>query len=611
MNFSFLRPESRPSAPAPSRQAPASWREILRWAGITASGLAVFLGLYLQSGIAFIPAFIIGLTMALLIAASHAMFESAENAAQIGLHVQDLKASLDRLSEELQRVELAAMNFNGVERLDQHIRELGRLNQDLRFIAVTSDQLREVALLSGQLDQLRNLLRPHQPAPVTTPEAKAATASPATGPAAPHGEEAFKHDKDEKQATDRSKSVSDNVVVAFAHPSESGKEKTASRYPQTATDGKSTASPSSKPNADKEKRSEKTAKPASNVAELAEFRRLVDRIRQHTEGRTFNGSEAEQQAFLLEVRRAVEANRIDYLVQPILRLPTRQPAYYQAQIELRDEKGLVLQTPPEVLKTHLAEIIPTLDDQILYRSEQMVQRLRHGHTVGGIICPVHETAFTDDDFFAALNALLDQQSEATGRLILEISQAGLNADRDLISGRLGELFERGNQFCLSQVQDLDIDFGWLRGIGFRFVKFDAADMLKRFTAPDSALDNAEFTLMLREAEITPILSDLDDPGLFDDIVRRASPQADLLALGRAVAKPIPVQLDNFPAAPEPPETAEPKMAQRPPANPRPPVLVTGSDATNNGEIRGKSSSAVTGQEDDDGDGGSPDGSQAA
>ena len=474
-----------------------SWVDVLRWSGMTLSAAAVFLGLYAQSGMAFVPSLIIALCVALVMSAAHAMYTSAENAEQIGFHVQELKAAISTLSEDLNRVELAAMNFAGVEKLDQYVREFGRLNQDLRYISVTSEHLQDVTRLAAQLERLQALARAHQE---TTPQAP--------------------------------------VVVDF------GQVRGAQTNPDAgATEDELDARiteqmPTTAPDRAKSAGAETFR---SNVTEIEQFRGLVDRIRRHTDGRRCDGSAAERAAFFADLNDAVEANRVDFLVQPVLSLPDRKPVMYQAAIELRDMEGCTLHFADCLSDEPGRDMVPALDDRIVYKSLQMVDRLKTGHHVRGVYCPVDAQSLTDDDFFAELLEAVGDASAHNGELVFEVLKDQLGENREVLSERLQVLAGRGFRFALSGGDALDMDLSWLRKLGFRHFKLDATLFQSGLSDEEGVIDEDELFLSLKEAELTPVFTGVDEKEMFDIVSR----YDDVLAVGQAVAKPIRVEIEDF------------------------------------------------------------------
>ncbi len=490
MAFRFIRLDKiRPDFARQHRvRAAVGWADALRWAGTAFSAVAVFLGLYVQSGLALVPALIIALCVALVMSAAHAMYASAENTQQIADHVRELKAAIADLSEELHRVELAAMNFSGVEKLDQYVREFGRLNQDLRYISVTSEHLQDVGRLAAQLERLRTL-------------------KPLPGEGAP-----------DEEALDAA--MASHMRLAGGAETE---ETSAPEEPITQAR-------------------------SANVTEIEQFRGLVDRIRRHTEGRRCDGDAGQRSAFWGDVQAAVEANRVDFLVQPVLRLPDRKPVMYFAAIELRDREGCVLhfadclgaeaeESEPEIVR----ELVPALDDRIVYKSLQMVQRLRTSHHVRGVFCPLDVRSLADDAFFTALLQAVGEASQHNGELVFVFARAQIDAQREVLQKRLLVLSEKGYRFALSGGEGLDLDFSWLRSLGFRYFALDARRFQEGLSDEDGAIDPVELLLSLKEAELVPMFTGVADREMFDRLGRHNG----ALTVGLGVAKPIRVDIEDF------------------------------------------------------------------
>ena len=83
----------------------------------------------------------------------------------------------------------------------------------------------------------------------------------------------------------------------------------------------------------------------------------------------------EQSAIVAEIARAIEANRVDLFLQPIVTLPQRKVRYYEALTRLRADDGALL-TPDDFLSyAENSGLMPAIDNLLVFRSVQVVRRL--------------------------------------------------------------------------------------------------------------------------------------------------------------------------------------------------------------------------------------------
>src|SRR5262249_2497270 len=70
------------------------------------------------------------------------------------------------------------------------------------------------------------------------------------------------------------------------------------------------------------------------------------------------------------IRGAVEANRIDLYLQPLVTLPQRKVRYYEVMSRLRDENDKVLTAAEFVEAAESSGVMPKIDNQVLLRCVQ-------------------------------------------------------------------------------------------------------------------------------------------------------------------------------------------------------------------------------------------------
>ena len=82
------------------------------------------------------------------------------------------------------------------------------------------------------------------------------------------------------------------------------------------------------------------------------------------------------------VDKAIEANRIDLYLQPIVTLPQRKVRHYEALSRLRTEDGEIVPAGDFIDTAESAGLMPKLDNLLLFRCVQLIRRTRRRDATG-------------------------------------------------------------------------------------------------------------------------------------------------------------------------------------------------------------------------------------
>lgn len=184
------------------------------------------------------------------------------------------------------------------------------------------------------------------------------------------------------------------------------------------------------------------------------------------------------------IRAAIDANRIDLYLQPILTLPQRKVRYYEAMTRLRTEDGTLV-LPGDFLEfAERAGLMPKIDNLLLFRCVQVLRRLLMKNREIGLFCNISTTTLNDPVIFPQFSQFLEANRALTPSLTLEFTQDAFRAMGALESESLASLRELGFRFSMDQVKDLQFGPRDLSERGIKFVKVPAALLLNR--VPESA-----------------------------------------------------------------------------------------------------------------------------
>jgi cyclic-di-GMP phosphodiesterase, flagellum assembly factor TipF len=170
------------------------------------------------------------------------------------------------------------------------------------------------------------------------------------------------------------------------------------------------------------------------------------------------------------IRSAIDANRIDLYLQPIVTLPQRKVRYYEAMSRLRTETGDVLLAADFIPQAERAGLMAKIDNLVVFRCVQVVRRLLLKNRDIGLFCNLSDSTLTDGGVFQQLLDFLEANRAIAPSIVLEFTQSALRSAGPIENESLSALADRGFRFSLDNLQDLRIEPRELSARGFRYVK---------------------------------------------------------------------------------------------------------------------------------------------
>ncbi len=241
------------------------------------------------------------------------------------------------------------------------------------------------------------------------------------------------------------------------------------------------------------------------------------------------------------LRKAIEANRVDLYLQPIVTLPERKLRYCDAIGRVRTDAGEILGAERYRRIAELAGLLPRIDNVMLVKSVQLLRRLGPDAKLKRIFCALSAKSLLDRDFFPELVEFLEENSALGDSLTFQLTQKAIG---DLGEGELASLKTLGQlgfSFSLDQVVHLDLDFGALRDYFFRFVKIDAGTFLDGMTKARAPVPAADMGSYLDRFDLKLIVTKVSDEGTADRLLDNGVE----LAEGDLFSEPKPVSAEIF------------------------------------------------------------------
>ncbi|MBL4612395.1 MAG: EAL domain-containing protein [Emcibacter sp.] len=215
---------------------------------------------------------------------------------------------------------------------------------------------------------------------------------------------------------------------------------------------------------------------------------------------------------------ALEGNRVDLYLQPIVALPSRRVIHYESYSRVRDEEDNVI-FPSQYLK--LAEdsgLVGTLDNLLLFRCIQVIRRLGPRRPDLRFFCNISSVSLNDKEFFPQFIDFMMENHELSDRLIFEFSQKDVLRHSALVGRSLATLGRRGFRFSMDHIVDLNMDLADLASRYFRYVKVDAKVILDQGVDihPDDlkeAFSRYDLNLIVEKIESDQTIVEILDYGM--------------------------------------------------------------------------------------------------
>jgi cyclic-di-GMP phosphodiesterase TipF (flagellum assembly factor) len=239
------------------------------------------------------------------------------------------------------------------------------------------------------------------------------------------------------------------------------------------------------------------------------------------------------ETMLQDLREAIEANRIDLYLQPIVTLPDRKLRYYDASTRIRSGADAFMAASDYLPLAEREHLMPRIDNVMLVKCVQLLRRVGADSRLKGVFCNLSAQSLRDRDFFPELVEFMEENSALADSLTFQVSQrAVLDLGADELAG-LKSLGKLGFVFSLDHVADLDVDFAALRDHFFRYIKIEAKTLLHDLESAGASVAAADMTRFLDRFDLKLIAERVEDEA---SLTRRVEYGVDL-AQGDLFAKP--------------------------------------------------------------------------
>lgn len=222
------------------------------------------------------------------------------------------------------------------------------------------------------------------------------------------------------------------------------------------------------------------------------------------------GPEPADDGTLLDaVRDALNNNRVELHVQPIVSLPQRKIRFFELLARPRDENGKAYPAAACLQALDAAGLRAEFDALMLLRGVQMVRKLEQRAKDVGFFLNLSPDMLAQIETFNPLYDFLSREREHAANIVLEFSHEGVRElDRNGLY-RLSQLSALGFALSLDGIDRLDLDFAALAKLGVRFLKFNAGCFTDPAIVGRATVDLADLAEICRRHDLLPVLAKVE------------------------------------------------------------------------------------------------------
>jgi cyclic-di-GMP phosphodiesterase TipF (flagellum assembly factor) len=203
----------------------------------------------------------------------------------------------------------------------------------------------------------------------------------------------------------------------------------------------------------------------------------------------------DKDAIIAAIRGAIDAQKIDLYLQPIVTLPQRKVRYYEAMSRLNAGNGEIVAAGDFLPYAEAGSLLPKLDSLSVLRCVQVVRRLLLKNRDVGLFCNLSAVTLTDAGFPQLLEFIEANRAIAPS-LVFEFTQSAVRNMGPMEHESLAALAERGFRFSIDNLSDLRVEPRELNARGFRFIKAPAMLLLNRVGSATGNIHSADFSDLL-------------------------------------------------------------------------------------------------------------------
>lgn len=183
-----------------------------------------------------------------------------------------------------------------------------------------------------------------------------------------------------------------------------------------------------------------------------------------------------ERSLMNSVKDAIDQNRVELHLQPIVTLPQRRVSFYECFTRLRDSGGNLM-LPGEFLRVaETSGMVSEIDNMLLLKSVQLARKMIKRDRRISLFCNLSPTSLADEGFFGQFIEFLRENRDLTGSIIFELTRDAFDRLSMSAERNMGRMFDLGYRFSIDRCDSIDLDLRKLERMGVRYVKI-AGDRL--------------------------------------------------------------------------------------------------------------------------------------
>ncbi len=178
-----------------------------------------------------------------------------------------------------------------------------------------------------------------------------------------------------------------------------------------------------------------------------------------------------------EIIAALNAQRIDVFLEPILDIREQKPQHFEVSIALRTAAGASIDLAQAERQLGGTGLLPLIDQSRIVQAAQLADRLAGLGKTGSVLTGVNGETLADDGFKRSFADGQRTIGAFPGHLVLAMPQSAVAHFTEADWQTLTRLRSAGFAYAITDITTLDMDFSFLAARGFVMARLDAVAFL--------------------------------------------------------------------------------------------------------------------------------------
>ncbi len=206
---------------------------------------------------------------------------------------------------------------------------------------------------------------------------------------------------------------------------------------------------------------------------------------------------------------AIRTETLDVFAQPVAKLPTRQPAFFEMYARIRARPGLYLPATRFLRMAEQDNLLEAIDKLTMIKTIEHLRKNAEMEGAPGFFVNICPNSLSDASFVNQLLSFLSHNKELAARLIFELPQKSLGHMPDKSAAILKNLHRLGCRFSLDHVMNPGINAQVLKDFGICFIKIPTQAMTRESASGGGIRRLMKFKSRMSEGGVTIIAEKME------------------------------------------------------------------------------------------------------